>query len=400
MKRTVLITKLLGIVAVAFALTALFSVGDDDDARAPGESAAITGFTALEVKGKCKIEEAGTTEYVDIKIGVEYAFGSTIKTMRKSFVELQFSANNKFRLLARTTLKINQDTRNPKLKIVKLESGQVELELDDFPRDHSLKVETPTAVCGAVGTRFVVAFEDNQGDAVAAAAKKGGRENRFNCSQGEVHVASRFSVDDVTLEGDTLDIPGFGAGTEIVAVIHEGKENSYTDISVNRGKLTFNYGDDDTNTLVVDGTKKRARFVCALEKSDDTVPIIAMKVEEGEVTNVRRKRFGDDLTVVSDQDETVVIKKKNIGVPKKNADKIPEKYIAAAKKEGELHSQLVDLEAEPVPDVLAIDKLTVEVDAAAKDATRLRNLLTKRSRKMIRFQRQVNRMKNPGRMRR
>ena len=362
----------------------------------------ITSFTALEVKGNCKIKTPDADAYSNIETDVKYLFGSTVKTMRKSYVELEFSENNRFRLLARTTLTIEQDTRNPKLKIVKLEAGHIDLQLDDLPADHSLKVETPTAVCGAIGTRFVVAFEDDQDDADAAVAKKGGRENRFSCSDGEVYVASRFSIDKQAVEGDTLDIPGFDAGTEIVAVIHEGKENSYTDIIVNRGKLTFNYGGDNKNTLVVEGKKdKPARFVCALEKAakkDAKVDMLVLQVKDGVVENRKKKVFGRfEMTAITPDSETVVVKNSKVGKPKDAADNVAGSYIDAARKEGEIHSSLVDLEKEPVPDVNAIAKAKIDLDDAAKEATRLRKLLHKRTRKMMDIQRRAQNRNRPRR---
>ena len=75
-------------------------------------------------------------------------------------MDLQFSQDNTFRLLARTTLMVTQGVRNPKLKVIQLTQGSVDLKLDDYPPDLKFQVETPSAICGAVGTRFSVSFED------------------------------------------------------------------------------------------------------------------------------------------------------------------------------------------------------------------------------------------------
>lgn len=360
-------------------------------------AADITGFTATAVTGTCEVQQGDA--FIAITLNQEYPFGTVVRTGRNSFADLKFSENNTFRLLARTQIAINQNTSNPKLKVLKLETGSIELKLDDYPKDHKLQVETPTAVCGAVGTRFVVSFESDAADTMAADdSKKGSRENRFSCDQGEVFVASRFTIKDKPVEGETINVGSVQAGSAMVAVIHEGLENSYSDITVNRGKLSFGYGGKDGNTLNAEATPdKPVRFVCALEKSKSDVDVAAVEVLEGEVKNVKTtKRLMAPTTVeevvIAPTDGAVVINKSNVMDAQPGTTTVTE-YIAAAKVEAEMHSKLVDKES-------AGQAVTAEETRALKDAasaaSKLRKDLVRKS--VIRTLQQIHRNTNPPRM--
>lgn len=346
----------------------------------------ITGFTALEVRGRCQVIQDGST--APLEIGKIYPFGTTLETERRSMAKLQFSNDNVFQLLARTRLTITEDANNPKLKILQLQKGQVDLTLDQFPDDHELQVETPTAVCGAVGTRFVVSFEQEEtADGQAITSQR--RQSSFSCDKGEVFVASRFSVGGTETTGDTMDVPSMTAGSALVATIHEGLENSYTDITVNRGSLTFEYGGDAANTFLVEPTNEDepTRFICALEKSDSAVDMAALEVTNGSITNQRPKRFlgfipaGTEETAVSADDGPVVVKDQKVlkEEPPEEDEEIDEsernltaRYLAAAKTEGELHSEWIDVTSTG----RAAPQLEERVKEAAAEATSLRDQLT------------------------
>ncbi len=334
----------------------------------------ITGFTAIRVVGDCQVIENDQPR--PIKEGETFSFGTTVETQRRSVLDLQFSDGNTFRLLARTRLQVSEATDNPKLKVLRLEKGDVELSLDKFPKDHKLQVETPTAVCGAVGTRFVVTFEPEAEDATA---KSESRSSGFSCSQGEVYVASRFSIDDKEVIGNTLNVPSMPAGSQLVATIHEGLENSYTDIVVTRGRLSFEYGGSKGNSFAVEprGEDKPTRFVCALEKSEDSVQMAAVEVREGAIVNTR-KRFllGDETTEITAEDGAVLVKDQKVFAADpeeaEEAEKsLTSRYLAAAQEEGELHSQWIDITLEGRADPL----LEARVVEAARNATALRSQL-------------------------
>ena len=243
-------------------------------------AADIGGFRAVTVVGDCSILEADV--YQDVVVGIDYGFGRQVKTGRNSFLDLQFSQGNTFRLLARSSLIITEDVRNPKLKLLQLDQGTVDLQLDNFPSDHKLQVETPSAICGAVGTRFVVSFEDET-MVSPVAATQGSRVHRFACQEGELQVASRFTIDNELVIGQSFAVDSVTAGSDMVAVIQEGLDNVYTDVTVNRGRLTFNYGGDDGMAFVVDAEEgdKPSRFTAAISKKDDGSVFVAFKMKKG-----------------------------------------------------------------------------------------------------------------------
>jgi hypothetical protein len=348
----------------------------------PAFANSITGFRALKATGQCLVKAVGQEDYVDVKSGDTYAFGSTLKTGRNSNMLLEFSQGNTFRLLPRTTLVLNQNTRNPKLKVLKLQSGSISLQLDDFPKGHKLEVETPSAICGAVGTRFVVSFDEVE---TTPGEQQPGR-NSFSCSEGMVKVASRFKVGDEEVTGKSFSVPEVEAGTSIVAFIHEGLENTYTDVTVNRGALSFQYGDSKENTFKVDAKDNSpTRFVCALEKSDKAVDLIALDVRAGEVKRQTSRFFVAKKTEsVTPEKGAVLVSGKEILSTTEDAeeDAIGD-YLSKAKVEGELHSKLVKLEIDGSNPV-AIQATRTQLQAAATAATAARNLLkSKRIRKAM-----------------
>ncbi len=352
-------------------------------------------FTVLKTQNDCRYKaEKG---YKPVKPETAYPFGTVLKTGRRSTMDLELSPGNTFRLMPRSKLAVNADTRNPKLKVLKLEQGTVKLKLDKFPKGQKLQVETPTAVCGALGTRFTVSFEA-AAEAEKAVAQKGSRKNAVTCSEGSISVASRFKVKDLPAEGATFNAPVVEKGTEIVAVIHEGKENSYTDITVKRGALNIEYGVAKGAKLSVKPEKdKPARFVCALEKSDSAVAGAALAVKSGAVTHSARKGFvfkKDVNTVVDAADGAVVLHNESVLQAPKETTTAAD-YLAAARTEGELHSKLVDKELAGTAAKADEEALT----AAAAKATGLRQkLFAKRSLKMLQQIRRASR--RPPRLRR
>jgi hypothetical protein len=343
---------------------------------------AITGFRTLKVTGQCLVKGPGEDDFVDAQNLTSYPFGSTLKTGRNSNMLLEFSEGNTFQLLPRTTLVLNEDTRNPKLKVLRLQGGSVSLQLDDFPKDHKLEVETPSAICGAVGTRFVVSFDEAE---TSPGEQQPGR-NSFACTEGKVQVASRFKIDDEEVTGKTFSVPEVEAGTAIVAFIHEGLENTYTDVTVNRGALAFQYGDSKDNTFKVNATDDApTRFVCALEKTAKSVDMVALDVRRGEVKReTSRFLIGSKTDTVTPANGAVLVAGKDVLEPTEDAeeDAVGE-YLTKAKAEGELHSKLVQLEIEGGDPVVIQDTRQALV-VAAKAATEARERLrSKRIRKTM-----------------
>ena len=345
------------VVAWMFSFVAIFNL----------HAAGIEGFSAIDAVGDCKIIEDAL--YEDIVIGEVYSFGRTVTTGRNSYLDLQLSEGNTFRLLARTSLVVTEDVRDPKLKILQLDQGTVNLKLDNFPADHKLHVETPSAICGAVGTRFIVSFEDPT-MVSAVAGTPGSRAHRFSCEQGELQVASRFTIDDEIIIGKSFTVDSVTAGSDMVAVIHEGLDNAYTDVTVNRGRLTFNYGGEDGMAFVVDAGdgEKPSRFTAAISKKDDGSEFVAFKVEQGLVDFVF---FGGetDAARITSADGAVFVPTtaavKSI-VKGSQANEQASQQLRAANAEGQEFAKLTDMKNEGASEADIENQQRKVRDAAAR----------------------------------
>lgn len=114
-------------------------------------------FKLLKVENECQVKMAGDSAFKPAQIGATYPYGTTLKTGRKSSAVISFSDGNECRILARTVLTVNEDTKDRKLKTLKLAQGKAEVSLQpDFHKNNALQVETPTAICGAVECHFTV----------------------------------------------------------------------------------------------------------------------------------------------------------------------------------------------------------------------------------------------------
>ena len=317
------------------------------------------GFKALSSNGMCTVQSPGEDAEESLALDHEYPYGSTLKTARNSTAVLEFSNGNRFRVLPRTVVTVTQDVRNKKVRRIQLTEGKVALELDNLREGDRITVETPTAVCGAVGTHFEAAYIETE--------KKGGLfgglfgrkrlegENAFSCSKGEVFA-----------ESPTFDVASLKQGTALRATVHAGRENSHTEMSLAGGSVSVAFGGG--NTLVVDaGTTLRT----AHEKTD-AAPFVAVQLDAG-------KAHSGDIDV-SGKGSGFVLEGKDI---RRDVSGVG-KYVAAAGKEGALQTELDREKAKPAPDPKRIAELEKEVAKAAKRATELRRLTGRNMRRLIR----------------
>lgn len=115
-------------------------------------------FRVVQIEGTCSIQQPGAAELAAAVEGKAYPYGSRLRTGRNSSAIIRFSQGNDCRVLARADLQITKDTSDPKLKIIKLDTGKIEITLDDdFEQSgDGLNVETASAICGAIGCEFSV----------------------------------------------------------------------------------------------------------------------------------------------------------------------------------------------------------------------------------------------------
>lgn len=113
-------------------------------------------FRVTSINGECSIMPKGGSDFIQIESGKAYPYGSHLKTGRKSSLIIVLSDGNECQVLANADLVMTHDATNPKLKIIKLNAGTVDVDLDpEFENSgYGLQVETAAAICGAIGCKF------------------------------------------------------------------------------------------------------------------------------------------------------------------------------------------------------------------------------------------------------
>ena len=310
----------------------------------------INGFKILKTtNATAKIRVDG--KYQKIEVGKFYKFPATIKS-NNAQVFIQFSPDNTARLLTKTTLNLSSEkVRHPKLKLL---TGKIALELDNFPKDHKIEVSTPTAVCGAVGTRFEVSYsgEDKQlGIDKASSTQK----QSFACTKGEIYVAS-----------NSFTIGGVKKGQTVSTQAYEGKDNAYCSVKLAKepGSSSFQITMPDKSSYVSTGSS----FEIAKPKGED---ISVVKMQDN---NMKTLGFFEKSNT-NVQAGKAYVKIGDKYVENENS----EAYLAAAKEEGMFDTRIkeVDMEIALLDDVdkNALEKqkdiLEEKRDEAAKKANAL-----------------------------
>ena len=116
-------------------------------------------FRVVQITGECSLQPPGESELIPAEESKTYPYGTTIQTGARSSLVMVLSEGNVCRVLANANLVMAEGKTDKKLKIIRLNEGEVEVELEeDFHADgNSLNVETATAICGAIGCKFRVA---------------------------------------------------------------------------------------------------------------------------------------------------------------------------------------------------------------------------------------------------
>lgn len=206
--------------------------------------------------------------YAPAEVPRTYPLGWWART-QQSPLKIEFSKDNVFRLLPRSEVQVSgTGAANSKFRrIIKLNAGEVDLELKNL-QGSRVEVETPTAICGAVGTAFTVdattgRFVVREG-AIFANAKKDsgfkaervsgeftlvpGSENAFTSinvsgafslngtkvSQGKLHAMlakARGGTGQAALKIHSGSFGGAGGG---VYLMNQGKLEPVTDTELKR----------------------------------------------------------------------------------------------------------------------------------------------------------------------
>lgn len=121
-------------------------------------------FRVVMVNGDCQVSIPGQDRFQPAEESKAYPYGSTIRTGARSSLVIVISEGNVVRVLANANLVMDENASDTKIKNVRLNDGEVEVELNNafHKGGNKLNVETATAICGAVGTHFRVASRMEQ----------------------------------------------------------------------------------------------------------------------------------------------------------------------------------------------------------------------------------------------
>jgi hypothetical protein len=230
-----------------------------------------------------------------------------------------FSPGNEFRLLPRSEVQITGqgDAGGRFRRVLKLNDGSVELDLQKL-EGSKVEVETPTAICGAVGTRFTV-------DAV---------RGQFNVMEGRISASAK---------GDSTFSAQSVAG---VFSLQPGRENAFVEAHVT-GNFQINGRSYAGSGIRVEVAKARGATGTA-----------AVRVVGGNLGGTGPGSFimeGATLAPVT---------------PERAA--LHGQYLAAAGREGTLHVQRQSVAASGRPVSATLES---NLAAATREATRLRQQL-------------------------
>ena len=168
------------------------------------QSAAVTAapfdpeFKIERIAGECSVKAPGAADFVAAEAGKAYPYGTEIKTGAKSSAVLVLSQGNECQVLAGAQLVVTEKAADKKFKRIRLVEGRVDVALEkDFQKSNGFDVETPTAICGAVGSKLTVASKPSDGKLVDV----------FSCTEGLMNVADGqyFSAPDMDT-GDQLSV--------------------------------------------------------------------------------------------------------------------------------------------------------------------------------------------------
>ncbi len=298
----------------------------------------LENFEIQQVRGtSCKIQSMGASEWKSARDGDEYKEKSVGKTGADGNFTVAFDENNWFRLLPKTEVVISPATRASGFRKVNLglAQGRVEVELNAFPKDHEFKVQTPTAVCGAVGTKFIVTTD-------------AANQSTFMCQESSI-TARSLNYDGKEYDGFVAEI---GKDKTLEATVTPGKENSYTSLKTEGGAIPIAVGSKDNKKLEVE---EGSRIELAQEQTVETEKV-ALKVEKGGLKGLNSNYYlveGNEVTDYSSKDGPALVNN----------------YLAAAKEEGKLKSKLERAEGASESDT---KKMEEDLQKAADKATEAR----------------------------
>ncbi|NJK91052.1 MAG: FecR domain-containing protein [Blastochloris sp.] len=239
-------------------------------------------------------------------------------------LRIEFNPQNIFRLLPRSEVQVSGSgaANSTFRRVLNLKSGSVELDLPQIKSTNSkVEVQTPTAICGAVGTRFTVNADNGQ----------------FNVAEGTIFARA---------EGDAGFVAQSVRGS---FTLNPGKENAYSDVAVS-GSFVLNGQSFNANNVSIQIAKGKGGASPA-----------AVRINSGSLDGVSGGSYlmeGGRLAPVE---------------PAKA--QLHSSYLQATQTEGQLNVQIESRRASGQPVSAAQN---AQLNAAARSASELRAQLFQR----------------------
>ncbi|MBN2300941.1 MAG: hypothetical protein JXN60_00360 [Lentisphaerae bacterium] len=268
-----------------------------------GISASAAGFDPLfrilQIEGICTVQKPGETQEVNALEDYAYPYGTRVKTGRNSSAVIRLSQGNDCRILAKADLAITEDVKNPKIKVIKLDAGKVDITLDEeFDKSgDGLNVETASAICGAIGCKFSVDARMVQDLQVVV----------ILCIKGKISIfGPHFKVPFITTDqGITVSSPRDRSFTRVknvkgsysIDVIGSDGEPKTIDIKMGSVIKIWRRKSEDgklviISTLVADETGALVEIITATERLSDEFAYLGEKSRKD--TEKTRKDDVDD----------------------------------------------------------------------------------------------------------
>lgn len=146
-------------------------------------------FRVISINGDCTLKTPSSDKFEVAIEGKAYPYGTQIQTHRNSSLVIVLSDGNECQVLANADLILTEDAADPKLKIIDLRTGQVEISLErEFEENNGLNVQTPVAICGAISCKYNIDVRMEQDMLIGI----------FRCLEGKINIdGHQFNVDDL-----------------------------------------------------------------------------------------------------------------------------------------------------------------------------------------------------------
>lgn len=310
-------------------------------------AADFSKFKVADASGDCQVKAGDAKAFEKANLNSEYAAGSIGKTGSDGKMKVEFDPQTRFRLFPDSEVTIFANANNPRFqKIVdlRLKKGGVEVGLKNFPKDYQMKVQTPTAVCGAMGTVFSVESDENG-------------KARFECSEHSIKVVPRDydnpkePEQNTEYEGFTATVP---AGAFVDASVKPGKENAVSQLKTGGKGVDLNLGKSDSKTYHAE-----AGTDLLIAEQQSPTSEVAFQVNSGNLDGNGKGKY------ILDGKEVMDVSKAKDGPEKFDA------YVTAAKKESTVRAKVARKQNQGQKD----EDLEKELEKAADEATQRRKEL-------------------------